>query len=101
VFGPARGAGNVREKPTVGRPASASGPGSPRAARPAMSRWVVAPVSTGCPASGGAADHARYSGPRKPHQPGQPAAAPSPSSQVMKSTSRSATVAPFSGSARR
>src|SRR5205823_353920 len=62
-------------------------------AKPDISRYVFAPiryVTSGCSAS-----HARYSGPCKPHQPGQPSPDAQPSSEVMKSTSNSRTAAPL------
>ncbi len=60
-------------------------PGSPPAASPDMSRYVFAPIRTVYSASGWSPNQARYSGPSRPHQPGQPSAAPYPSSEVMKS----------------
>src|SRR4051794_17772706 len=50
-------------------------------------------------ASGWSPSQARYSGPSRPHQPGQPSAAPYPSSEVMKSMTNSGMPASFAGAA--
>ena len=46
VFGQESGSLKVDEKTTFDMPASASVPGSPSAANPDMTRYVVAPIST-------------------------------------------------------
>src|SRR5690606_28879392 len=53
---------------------------------PCMSRYVLAPMRIGCSFSGESAIQPRYSGPSIPQKPGQPSAAPKPSSDWMKST---------------
>src|SRR4029453_8221169 len=67
---------------------SAANPSCPAggwpAASPDISREVFAPIKGG--PSGCSPSHARYSGPWRPHQPGQPSADAYPSREVMKST---------------
>ena len=75
VFAQARGSVNVVEKTTFDIAARASVPGSPTAANPDITRYVVAPIKTVYSPSGCSPNHARYSGPSSPHQPGQPSAA--------------------------
>src|SRR4051794_37142846 len=88
-FSHSSGSASVLEKTTLDMPPNTSVPGSPPPVKPYMSRQVFAPIRIRYSPSGFSPSQARYSGPSRPHQPGQPRAEAYPSSEVMKSTTSS------------
>ena len=89
-FAHASGSVRVEENTTLGIAVSSASPASSgiSAANPDISRYVVAPMRVVCSFSDSCPIQSRYSGPSMPQKPGQPSAAPYPSSEMMKSTMR-------------